>query len=134
MGYIVLIIVVVAIVIIAFVFGTNGKNGKKKVSLPRSIRDLIGAGKDDTEMIRSIEKHKNSILAVIKEETNRQNQLSGTVTHLGEDIKGVTRNTISKKLDLSYRLTELCLNELEKENKIRRMKLSGTTIHYVLVV
>lgn len=134
MDYIILIIVVVAIVIIAFVAGRIGKNGKKKISLPKSVRGLIGMRKNGIgTIIKNVEEYKKSVLEVIIEETNRQNQLSGTGTHLGEDIRGVTEYTIEKKLDISERLIELCLKELEKENKIRRMKLSGATTHYVLV-
>lgn len=110
MDYIILIIVVVAIVIITYVAGRvgksigNNKNGKG-VSLPKSFRSLVGMRKDKIRnLIRNIEKHKKSVLEVIREETNRQNQLSGTGIHLAEDIKGVTEYTIEKKLDISERL------------------------------
>ncbi len=126
-------VVVVVVIIIAFIVGINGNNGKKTY-FPKSVRDILGIGKSKIEVIlNNVEKHKKDVLNVIIEETNRQNQLSGTVTHLGEDIRGVTEHTIEKKLDISDRLIELCLIELEKENKIRRMRLSGATTHYVLV-
>lgn len=134
MGYIVLIVVVVAIIIIALVVGSNSKDGEK-TSFPKSVRGLVGMGGNDIETItRNIEEHKGDVLKVIIEETNRQNQLSGTGSHIGEGIKGVTEHIIEKKLDISDRLIEMCLSELEKENKIRRIKLSEATTHYVLVM
>lgn len=139
MSYIVLIVVVVAIVIIAFVAGRvgnnikNNKNGKR-VSLPKSFPKLVGMKKSKiVDLIKNIEKQKINILEIIQKETNKQRQLSGTGMHFAEDINGMTEYTIQKKLDISDRLVELCLKELEKENKIRRMKLSENTVHYVLV-
>lgn len=134
-----MIVVVVAIVIIAFIAGRvgnnikNNKNGKR-VSLPKSFRELVGMKKGKiVDLIKNIEKQKMNILEIIQEETNKQRQLSGTGMHFAEDINGMTEYTIQKKLDISDRLVELCLKELEKENKIRRMKLSENTVHYVLV-
>ncbi|MBT4894802.1 hypothetical protein HON59_01930 [bacterium] len=135
MSYIILIIVVVAIVIITFIAGRIGKNGKNgdRTSFPKSIRGLIGMNRSKLDaIIEDINKHKDDVLEVIREETNRQNQISGENRHLGEDIRGVTEHTIEKKLDISGRLVELCLKELEREDKIRKMKLSGATVHYVL--
>lgn len=137
MSYIILIIVVVAIVIIAFVAGRIGKNEKNgdETSFPKSVRGLIGMNKDKINtIIEGVEQHKEEVLEVIKKETNRQNQISGEGMHLAEDIRGVTEHIIEKKLDMSERLVGLCLKELERENKIRKMKLSGATVHYVLVV
>lgn len=136
MSYIILIIVVIAIIIITFIAGRIGKNGKNgdKTSFPKSVRGLIGMNRNNVNaIIENVNKHKDDVLEIIKEETNKQNQMSGDNMHLGEDIRGVTEHVIEKKLDISERLVELCLKELERENKIRRMKLSGATIHYVLV-
>lgn len=132
MGYLALIIAVVAIVIIAFVFGNDSKNGRR-ISFSKSFSGLIGRkGGKINSIMDDVKKYKENVLEIIIEETTKQNQLSGTVTHLGEDIRGVTEHTIEKKSDIPDRLIGLCLHELEREKKIRCMKLSGATKHYVL--
>ncbi|MBT3283033.1 hypothetical protein HN375_02655, partial [bacterium] len=80
MSYIILIIVVVAIVIITFIAGRIGKNGKNgdRTSFPKSIRGFIGMNRSKIDaIIEDINKHKDDVLEVIREETNRQNQISG---------------------------------------------------------
>lgn len=130
MGYITLIIAVVAIIIISFVFGRNNKKSKN-ISFPKPFSEAIGA-KEETigVLIEKMEKSKEEILEIMKEEIAKQRQMVGP--HLGDTIKGITIHDVEKRMNASDKTIDICLNELKNENKIRLMKISSKTAHYIL--
>lgn len=87
-------------------------------------------GKAHQALSERTEERKQRILEFMKDEEARQKKLEDCSVE--DKKKGVNNNDIEKLLDVSDGTANKYLNELEKEEKIEQVGVSGRGVYYVL--